>query len=332
MTMNTNCVIPTSFKKILAITLISSASVLFSPLANADEGGVSFWLPGQYGSLAALPAEPGWSLPLFYYHSSVEAGGSKEFAIGGNITVGLDVSLDLLFAAPTYVFETPVAGGQASLSVAAAYGTADATIDATLTGPGGNIFSGSDSDSLTAFADLYPTGSLRWNDGDHYSMVYTMLGVPVGSYDVNRLVNMGLNHWSVDVGGGYTYLNMQTGREFSAVAGITYNFENPDTNYQSGIDSHLDWGASQFLSDDWHVGLVGYFYYQLTGDSGSGARLGDFKSRVNGIGPQVGYSFKMRERDAYLNLRGYWEWDAENRPEGWNAWLTLVIPLGAANK
>ena len=28
--------------------------------------------------------------------------------------------------------------------------------------------------------------------------------------------------------------------------------------------------------EHWHVGLVGYFYYQLTGDSGSGAVLGDF--------------------------------------------------------
>jgi hypothetical protein len=28
------------------------------------------------------------------------------------------------------------------------------------------------------------------------------------------------------------------------------------------------------------VGLVGYFYQQITGDSGSGAMLGDLKSRV----------------------------------------------------
>lgn len=131
----------------------------------------------------------------------------------------------------------------------------------------------------------------------------------------------------MDAGGGYTYLNTKTGREFSAVAGLTYNFENPDTDYQNGIDAHLDWGASQFLSEQWHVGLVGYFYYQLTGDSGDGAVLGDFKSSVNAIGPQVGYLFKMGGKDAYLNLKGYWEFGAKNRPEGWNAWLTLAIPL-----
>ena len=39
-----------------------------SPLrALADEGGVSFWLPGTYGSLAAVPGVPGWSFLTFNY-------------------------------------------------------------------------------------------------------------------------------------------------------------------------------------------------------------------------------------------------------------------------
>lgn len=29
-------------------------------------------------------------------------------------------------------------------------------------------------------------------------------------------------------------------------SGITYNWRNPDTDYRNGIDSHLDWVASQF--------------------------------------------------------------------------------------
>jgi hypothetical protein len=76
-----------------------------------------------------------------------------------------------------------------------------------------------------------------------------------------------------------------------------------------------------------HVGLVGYFYYQLTGDSGDGATLGDFKSSVNGIGPQAGYSFKIGEKNAYVNLKGYWEFGADNRPEGWNCSLTFSLPI-----
>ena len=33
------------------------------------------------------------------------------------------------------------------------------------------------------------------------------------------------------------------------------------------------------------VGIAGYIYHQITGDSGSGATLGDFKSKIMGIGP-----------------------------------------------
>jgi hypothetical protein len=55
-------------------------------VAIADEGGVSFWIPGFFGSLAAAPMQPGWSLTSFYYHTSVSAGAdvarAREFEIG----------------------------------------------------------------------------------------------------------------------------------------------------------------------------------------------------------------------------------------------------------
>jgi hypothetical protein len=317
---------------VLSLVLLCGVGTIVSSLAYADEGGVSFWFPGQYGSLAAVPSEPGFSLPLIYYHYSGDASGSMEFSQGGNIRLGLEEDLDMMLAVPTYVFATPVFGGQAQVSVAGAYGRVDVDVDATLTGPNGGVLSGSESDTNTNFSDLYPSASLRWNHGVHNTMVYVMGGVPVGSYKVDRLANIGTNHWSLDGGFGYTYLNPETGREFSATAGLTYNFENPDTDYQNGIDFHLDWGASQFLSEQWHMGLVGYFYYQLTGDSGAGAVLGDFKSSVNAIGPQAGYIFKMWGKEAYLNLKGYWEFGAENRPEGWHTWLTLVLPFDGGGK
>jgi hypothetical protein len=109
------------------------------------------------------------------------------------------------------------------------------------------------------------------------------------------------------------------------VAGLTYNFINPDTQYQNGIDFHIDWGASKFLSKQLHVGLVGYAYQQLTGDSGAGATLGDFRSRVFGIGPQIGYLFPVGNMQGYLNLKGYGEFGGEHRAEGWSLWLTFAI-------
>lgn len=79
-----------------------------------------------------------------------------------------------------------------------------------------------------------------------------------------------------------------------------------------------------------HAGLVGYFYRQLSGDSGSGALLGDFKSRTNAVGPQVGYFFPFGGGKGYVNLKGYYEFDVSHRTEGWNVWLTIALPLGGA--
>ena len=306
--------------------------LLWSAAAVADEGGASFWLPGQFGSLAAVPVEPGWSLGAVYYHSSISANGSKDFEIGGRIVAGLDARADLLFLVPTYTFATPVLGGQAALSLTGIVGHVNASVNATISGPGGAAVSGSAADSDTGGGDLYPQGTLKLRDGNNNFLLYAMAGIPVGAYQADRLANIGLNHWSVDAGGGYTYFDPASGREFSVVAGVTYNFENPDTNYRGGIDGHFDWAASQFLSDDVHIGLVGYFYHQLTGDSGSGAKLGAFKSQVNAVGPQLGSTISLPSAfggaKGYVNLKAYWEFDANNRPDGWNVWLTLSVPLG----
>ena len=104
---------------------------------------------------------------------------------------------------------------------------------------------------------------------------------------------------------------------------------NPSTNYKNGIDFHLDWGASQFLSKQVLVGLVGYVYDPVTGDSGSGDKVGSFESRVIGVGPQIGYLFPVGDMQGYLNLKGYGEFDAHDRPRSFNVWLTFAISPAA---
>lgn len=114
------------------------ASAIFLALGSgalADEGGVSFWLPGLYGSFAAVPGEPGWSLATIYYHSSVGAGANAEFLRGGVVTASLEGRGDLVFFDPTYTFADPLWGGQAEISVLGAAGRNQASVDATLTGP-----------------------------------------------------------------------------------------------------------------------------------------------------------------------------------------------------
>ena len=49
---------PARWRGLAAATM----AVVVSGPAAADEGGVGFWLPGLYGSLAAVPGAPGWTL------------------------------------------------------------------------------------------------------------------------------------------------------------------------------------------------------------------------------------------------------------------------------
>ena len=117
---------------------------------------------------------------------------------------------------------------------------------------------------MTGFTDLYPVASLAWSEGNDNWMTYVTGDIPTGDYDPDRLAIIGIGHGAIDAGGAYTYFDETKGHEFSAVLGFTYNFENDDTGYTNGIDTHLDWAASQFLNEHWQVGLVGYAYGQLT--------------------------------------------------------------------
>jgi hypothetical protein len=47
--------------------------------------------------------------------------------------------------------------------------------------------------------------------------------------------------------------------------------------------------------------------------------------RVIGIGPQIGYIFPVDDMQGFLGVKAYGEFDATNRPSGWNTWLTFAI-------
>lgn len=298
-------------------------------VALADEGGSSVWLPGQFASFAAVPGDPGFSLETIFYTRKASASAGIRFSRGGNLLAGIDVSEQYIYLTPSYTFETPVLQGQLMLGVTFSAGRNDTSVFGSLTGPLGRTFSATRSDSATGISDLYPIASLKWQVGSHNAMVYTMASAPVGTYDPNRLAGVGLGHWALDGGLGYTYMS-PGGFEFSLTAGLTHNFVNPTTHYQSGMDGHLDFGTSYALSEQVYLGAVGYFFNQLSPDTGGLARLGDFRSRVAGVGPQAGWSFTAGPVAVDVNLRGYKEFAAQNRPEGWNGWLT--VSLSAAKR
>src|SRR5262249_13724975 len=234
-----------SFAASAALAL--SAAIVLPAVSFADEDGVSFWLPGLFGSLAAVPQHPGWSVTAINYFDSVSASGNaaaaREIRIGKlnptvnvNLNVNVKATLDLVLIDAGYVFATPVFGGQLNLAMFGLVGPNSTALNGSLTlasGPFTITRQGSISQTTTGFGDLYPQAFIRWNNGVHNWMVYGTGDIPVGDYNRTNLANIGIGHGAVDGGGGYTYLDPKLGQEFSAVTGFTYNLINPSTNYQN---------------------------------------------------------------------------------------------------
>lgn len=321
---------------IVATALASGVGLAPWSLAHADEGGVAFWFSGQFASLAAVPAAPGASLALIPYYYNGSGSGSKSFERGGTLVAGVSSQGPLLLIQPGYASETKIFGGQPYVGLAFGGGRNSTQVDVALSPPSSGVQRAA-SESKTGGADLYPYASLSWNRGVDNWMTYLTGDIPVGTYNSQRLANLGIGHGAIDAGGGYTYFDEQSGREASAVLGVTYNWRNPETDYKNGVDLHIDWAVSQFLSERWQAGIVGYVYQQLTADTYStdgteGALraqlLGSFKSRVASVGPEVGYVFRVGNKPAYANLRAYWEFWAEHKTEGYAIFGTVSIPMG----
>ena len=321
----------TALRRAVALLVVVTL-VLGHQVAVADEAGVSVWLPGTFGSLAAVPVLPGFQWSTTYYHAAATSQSRTEFEEGGRIVRGLSPKPNLIQLSPSYAFETLVLGAQLGLAVTTVPAFVSNSVTSTLTGPRGRTLSGSDSQSVQGFGDLYPRASLKWNEGVDNFMVYGTGDIPVGLYNKDNIANIGTGHGAIDSGIGYTYLDRQIGNEFSAVGGFTYNFTNPATNYRSGVDFHLDWAASRLLSEQVSAGIAGYVYQQIGCDSGSGNTVGCFRTRIFGMGPQLGVRFPIGEMQASVGLKVFGEFGAKNTPQGWNTFLTLAISPAAPGR
>ena len=217
------------------VLAISAAFFSIPKSAFADEDGTSFWIPGFFGSLAAVPQQPGWSLTSILYNTNVSASGNaavaREITIGQfpklpiSVTGSASVHADFTagFVAPSYVFATPFLGGQASVALLFGYGNNDTSLNATGTAtallptPISITRSISLQQDTSGFTDLIPFFVDRWNAGVNNYMAYMTGDIPVGLYSSSNLANIGLGHGAIDGGVGYTYFNPKTGHEFSAV-------------------------------------------------------------------------------------------------------------------
>jgi hypothetical protein len=69
------------------------------------------------------------------------------------------------------------------------------------------------------------------------------------------------------------------------------------------------------------VGANGFYYQQISGDSGSDALLGDFEGMTVGVGPVISYVRQIGKTQLLAELKWLPELDVDKRMEGDFIWF-----------
>ncbi len=301
----------------LSLALISTG--LNSSKTHAAEAGVSFYVPGLYGDIAvAIPPSPGnYMLSTSIHYRSMTLSPLLPNQVDEKIKAETFAELVRGF----WVSNETILGAKVLMGFRAI--ALDVNVEADINTPIGPL---QIKDRNSGFGDLAVIPlSLYWQFGDLYINLYEVISIPVGQFDKNRFANIALNHWSFDTVLGITWLDQKTGIELSLTPGLIYNTVNKDTNYQTGIEFHMDVMLNWHISSSLSVGLHGSVYNQLTGDKGGHPSLGSFKGRSYSIGPSMTYYDKSSDPNFLVSLKWLHEFNSKNKAEGDLTLLTMGI-------
>ena len=303
---------------LLTPIVLAAIGLLSTPQpALADEGGIGVYVPGVYGNLGMAKVPPeGFYLLDFPLFASLD---TEIASRAGVIHIDIDAPLFANAIVPLWLTDKKIFGGNYGAAVGIV--VAGLGVDSMVEGPGGNFFENDDSN--VGFGDVYAVPlAITWHKKNTYYLVYEGINVPLGEYQVGACCNIGLNYWAFDTNFTFTYHNPKRLVEFDSNIGYMYNLENNDTNYKSGANVHWDYTIGFNLSERLQVGISGYVYKQVAGDSGSGATLGDFKGEGVGIGPSVSYVISTKRP---LVLQFEWIHDVHDKNRLSGDWFVFTI-------
>jgi hypothetical protein len=323
---------PESIKRLKCVAAKLSGFTLAAALTlttvQAEEGGSGHYMPGSMASSidGVPPTETVITrLNLLTYNAEFDKG--ITVPIAG--LVAAEVEIETQAVGLTALWRPPIEmGGKWSYAMSAT--VSFVSLDVTARVLPGNLPPGAPaviansiktSDSASGLGDiiLMPL-MLNYSISPEWDTNFRITAyAPTGSYDVGSLANTGKNFWSLEPTIASIYINPKNGREFSIFAGIDFNQENKDTNYKSGNQAHIEATFIQHLplwGGIGGIGATGYWYQQVTGDSGSGATHGDFKAKTVGVGPVLAYSTKAGKTDIVAELKWLHELDTKRRAKG----------------
>lgn len=282
----------------------------------AAEGGLGRSITGmQVVPLnGILPLEEGGVLSLssIYYEGDIER--SKQIPIVGNLVSGIDYQLSYNLLNGVFVWKTsPKWSLATSVGVPVQYTNIEVSL---------NQFEKQQSSTKIGdvmFSPLLVNYHLN-------PIMHAMFGVniyaPTGSYEQGNLSNPGLNVWTFVPNVATTVILPKMNVELTTTAAYEIYSRNKDTNYQNGDIFRMDFlGLKRFgetgSGNGLGVGVNAGWIEQVNDDEGPLAkRLDGFKGRSLGAGPIVTYEKKYKDFSLSGSLRGVYEFDVKNRPEG----------------
>jgi len=296
---------------------------LSSAPSVAEEGGAGHYLPGSMASfMDGVAAEPTFLVRynLLNYSGSFETG--KPIPIGGITAINVNANtwahgLTVFWAPKIDLGDKWTYGMSATVPYVIMEVTADVEPEIGRTdnasGLGDIVFQ-------PIMFNYHASSDLNFN-------ARLSFYAPTGDYEVGRLANPGRNYWSVEPMVAMMYFGQQNGREVSWFAGLSMNEKNPATEYKSGNQFHSDMTTAQHFplaKGLAGVGLNGFYYQQITGDSGPGANFGDFKGQTYGLGPVISYVRPLKNVELLAELKWLHEFGTNNRLEGDYVWLKII--------
>lgn len=278
---------------------------------DAAEYGFSTYGLGGTAFGAGMTPPPGTYLTAVTGSYSGEIGGQLNFG-GVTINAGAKVEGFTNGWNILYVPERKLFGGNLGFAVTVPVG--HVAVEATI-GVGALPVVSREVDGW-GLGDIVSRAQLGWHLGDFSHLVYVQAVAPTGRWQPGFSPIVGLHRPGIDTGWAFTWQHKPTKLQFNGSAGVTFNFENTETNYRTGDEFHFEWAVGREIATGLVIGVVGYDYRQLTGDSGAGAVFGPQKGSVDAIGVGLTYTTVVGKSPIVLGLRHYQEYNVENRWEG----------------
>lgn len=298
----------------------------------AAEGASSRYLPGSLASAIDMTPPAGTfaaRLSSYRYEGSIKDR-QLQVPIAGLTATALDVELEQLAVSLIWNPGWETADGWSyAMGATIPYLTVDIGASLGSDSSSGSLGSERVSEQESGVGDLifYPLMLSRTIERNWYSDVRLAIYAPTGSYEEQRLANVGKNYWTFSPTLALINIEPVQGREFSLYGGVDFHTQNTATNYHTGIQAHIESSLVQYviaLGGFTGVGVSGYWFQQLTADSGQGATLGDFKSQALGIGPVLSYRGKWSGIELMAELKWLFEFETKRYPEGDTVFFKLA--------